>query len=91
MHKVAKFRQIDGKTRTQCGNFTKFPPRFFGKFWIFFREIEVLKGFTIKMILQNPKFHLFRPKMRSPGLNTISSIQIRESESVERLAMFCEV
>ena len=65
---------------TQCGNFTKFPPRFFCNLLIFFCEIEVIKGFTIKMLLQNPKSHLFRPKMRSPGLNIISSIHIKESE-----------
>ena len=63
----------------------------FGKIWKNFREIDLLNESTIKQLYKNCNFRKLRLKLRSPGLNMLSFIHVRDSESVEIPAMFAEV
>ena len=61
------------------------------KIWKNFREIDLLNESTIKQLYKNCNFRKLRLKLRSPGLNMLSFIHVRDSESVEIPAMFAEV
>ena len=72
-------------TVAQCGILRIFVSRYFCAKWeVFFREIEVLMDYRVKIVLQNSIFDIFGAKMRNSRRNMPKSRRFEDFKLGEK-------